>query len=161
MKTTILVNVLFIVIFGSCSPIIKETIVDAKSGEIVGGYTNEGHFALINGHRKKDISEIEIKNWREKGIGFMYTHDKNENLYAITIRKTENYTTSKGSKVGDDIKKAQKIYGKPLQDKKINYDIGGHLYYVGSGLFYKGLTIYYDEADGKIISIQVGKNLLY
>ena len=58
MKTTILVKVLFIVIFGSCSPIIKETIVDAQSGEIVGGYTNEGHFSLINGHRKKDISEI-------------------------------------------------------------------------------------------------------
>ena len=59
MKTTILVNVLFIVIFGSCSPIIKETIVDAKSGEIVGGYTNEGHFALITGvtHGHSDFAE--------------------------------------------------------------------------------------------------------
>ena len=58
MKKVMLPSVLFTAIFISCSPVIKETIVDAQSGEIVGGYTNEGHFSLINGHRKKDISEI-------------------------------------------------------------------------------------------------------
>ncbi len=84
MKYVVLMSILLVAVFVSCSPIIKETIVDTTTGEIVGGYTNEGHFALINGHRKKDISEIETQNWREKGIGFMYTYDKNENIYAIT-----------------------------------------------------------------------------
>ncbi len=161
MKKLLLLGMLFAGISTSCSTSVKEIIVDAQSGEIVGGYTNKGHFSLIYGQRKKDMSEIETKNWREKGINLIYTPDTIATLCTIIVKDTEMYTTMKGLKNGDNIEKARKIYGKPLQDKKINYDIGGHIYYIGSGLFYKGLTIYYNEADGKIISIQVGKNLLH
>ncbi len=156
----IFISILFIIACAACSPVIKETIVDAKSGEIVGGYTDKGYFPLTKGLRKKDISETETTQWRAKGVGLLYTYDEEQLLRAIEIEKAPDLMTAKGLKTGDSMEKAKKLYGKPLKERDVNYDIGGKTYFICEASFYRGLSIYYDR-EGKIIVISVGKNLIY
>lgn len=160
MKKAILATILLVIAFASCSPVIKETIVDTKSGEIVGGYTDKGYFPLTKGLRKKDISETEMTQWRAKGLGLLYTYDEKQLLRAIEIEKAPDLMTAKGLKTGDSMEKAKKLYGKPLKEREVNYDIGGKTYFICEASFYRGLSIYYDR-EGKIITIGVGKNLTY
>ena len=156
----IIASILLIGSFASCSPIIKETIVDTTTGGIVGGYTDKGYFPLTKGLRKKDISETEIIQWRAKGLGLLYTYDEKQLLCAIEIEKSPYLMTAKGLKTGDSLEKAKKLYGKPLKQKEINYNIGGKSYFICEAYLYRGLSVYYDTS-GQIITISVGKNLAY
>lgn len=160
MKKIIFASILFITTFVSCSPGIKETIVDTKSGEIVGGYTSKGYFPLTKGLRKKDIAETEMAKWRAKGLGLLYTYDDKHLLRAIEIEKTQDFMTGRELKIGDSMEKATSLYGKPLKKREINYDMGNKSYFICNASLYKGLSLYYDN-DGKIITISVGKNLTY
>jgi len=143
----------------SCSKKIREVIVDTNSGEIVGGYTSNGTFNLNDKPRKSEMKEFDAAVWREKGIAAFFSYDSLEVLTGLEIRKTQNFSTSKGLKVGDNIQIAKKMYGKPWKEREVNIIIGDESYYLCDAWFYRGLSVCYDTS-GQITSIFIGKDLI-
>ncbi|MDO8366457.1 MAG: hypothetical protein Q7T20_06645 [Saprospiraceae bacterium] len=158
MKLTTFLSIVLFFIFESCTPKIRETIVDVKSGEIIGGYTKQGYFPLSKGLRKEDFKNIDENDWRKRGLSLFFNYDETQMLRGIEIEKTQEFMTKRGLKPGDSIEKARKIYGKPWKKSEINYEIGGENYFLCNAWLYKGLTIYY-ESSGQINAIGVGKNI--
>jgi hypothetical protein len=156
-------GLLFLLLSGCARPL-HETIVDVKTGEVVGGFNPNGPLSLTKNLRKKDFSADTIQAWRQKGIALFYTLDTTQTLAFIEVGGErgdyQRCRTSRGLAPGDPISKARKLYGKPRKKKKIYWNISDQPAFMYHLWLYKDLSIYFYEND-VIFTIGVGKNLYF
>lgn len=135
----------------SCS--IKENIYDTQAKKYIGGY-NKGELRI--GKTEKDnVSPDSIKTWKSNGVFLRF--DNNSNLlYSIEVRSTTRYKTRKNVRVGDDLSKVEKVYGKPLM-REIDYGQGNSsIHWLWKGLFYKNKSFFTDSTGTSVVAFCVG-----
>ena len=137
---------------------IKEYIIDTKYNQAVGGY------------EKGTLFEVNRKYWYQDyipdsfivKIGILPNIDlETSKLYRLDVFAfagvdKNRYMTSKGVKLGDSIKKAEDIYGKPIaRNYSPGYLTGGFLVDF-PGLRYKNLMIVADTSTQTILGFMIG-----
>ncbi len=159
----LLLGLLFLLLSGCARPF-HETIVDVKTGEVVGGFNPNGPLSLTKNLRKKDFPDNAIVYWGKKNIDLFFTFDSIQSLAFIEVgdesRPILDYRTSRGLMPGDPISKARKLYGKPRKKKEIYWDFGNQSLFLCNLWLYKDLSIYYNDKN-IITGFGVGKNLYF
>jgi hypothetical protein len=144
-------------LLSSCNRKIRESFVDTRTGDKIGGYCNNCLFP-VNRAVDKTKEENSDKIWyKTRKVGFDITRDSLRVLTSIGVNtETIDVATSRGLKPGDPISKARQLYGRPQQEKELFWEIGTTPYFYSNVFFYKGLVVYYSK-EGVIEVISIGK----
>ena len=137
---------------------IKENIIDTKYNQAIGGYKKGTLFEINREYWYKDYMSDSLVF----DLGLLPKFDRKTvklqrlEIFAFTGKDKNRYMTSKGVKLGDSIKKAEDIYGKPIsRNYSPGYLTGGFLVDF-PGLRYKNLMIVADTSTQTILGFMIG-----